>query len=32
MTTGFYESTKQFCFDNKLAIKINNPKIKLKVS
>jgi hypothetical protein len=32
MTTGFCESTKQFCFDNKLAIKISNPNIKIRIS
>lgn len=31
MTTGFCESTKQFCFDNKLAIKANHPNIRIKV-
>lgn len=31
MTTGFCESTKQFCFDNRLAIKISNPNIKIRV-
>ena len=31
MTTGFCESTKQFCFDNKLAIKSSHPNIKIKV-
>ena len=25
MTTGFCESTKQFCFDNKLAVKASIP-------
>jgi hypothetical protein len=31
MTTGFCESTKQFCFDNKLAVKISHPSIRIKV-
>lgn len=31
MTTGFCESTKQFCFDNKLAIKAHHPAISIRV-
>lgn len=31
MTTGFCESTKQFCFDNRLAIKTSHPNIKIRV-
>lgn len=31
MTTGFCESTKQFCFDNKLAVKADHPAITIRV-
>ena len=31
MTTGFCESTKQFCFDNRMVIKASDPAIKIKV-
>ena len=31
MTTGFCESTKQFCFDNKLAIKAHQPAINIRI-
>lgn len=31
MVTGFCESTKQFCFDNKLVVKCSNPDIKIRV-
>ena len=28
--TGFCESTKQFCFDNKMAIKVSLPQFTVK--
>jgi hypothetical protein len=31
MTTGFCESTKQFCFDNKLAVRVDHPAIAIRV-
>lgn len=31
MTTGFCESTKKFCYDNKLAIKASNPNVQIVV-
>lgn len=31
MMTGFCESTKQFCFDNKMAIKISCPDMAIRV-
>lgn len=31
MTTGFCESTKQFCFDNKMVIKASHPDVKIRV-
>lgn len=31
MTTGFCESTKQFCFDNKMVIKASDPDVKIRV-
>ena len=31
MNTGFCESTKQFCFDNKMAVKASCPQITIKV-
>ena len=31
MMTGFCESTKQFCFDNKMAVKISTPKMTMKI-
>lgn len=31
MITGFCESTKQFCYDTRLAVKVHHPKIKLAV-
>lgn len=30
MMTGFCESTKQFCFDNKMAIKVSLPEFTVK--
>ena len=30
MMTGFCQSTKQFCFDNKMAVKVSVPYIALK--
>ena len=31
MTTGFCQSTKQFCFDNKLVVKVSHPDIQVKI-
>ena len=31
MMTGFCESTKQFCFDNKMAVKISSPHMTIKI-